>query len=151
MTARTIFFTVMAAFLVAMTIAMVFVFLAAAASAQEHRHGGGGGGWHGGRPTPTWGSGRGGGGQRHYYSGRQPGYRYEPGRGWFNPSAAIGGALGGWLWRQWAQPEPPVVVVQPEDKYYGPDTVQWCINRYKSYDPYTRTYLGYDGLRHGCP
>jgi BA14K-like protein len=79
------------------------------------------------------------GGQRHYYSGRQPGYRYEPGRGWYNPSAAIGGAIGSYLWRQWNQPAEPV------------RDVAWCMNRYRSYDPYTRTYLGYDGLRHGCP
>jgi hypothetical protein len=28
--------------------------------------------------------------------------------------------------------------------------MEWCMNRYKSYDPYTKTYLGYDGERHGC-
>lgn len=113
------------------------------APGQERRHGGGGGGnWH--RPTPTW---SGGGGQRHYYGSRQPGYRYEPGRGWFDPSAAIGGAIGSFLWRQWAQPEPEVVVVPQEPMR----DEAWCTNRYRSYDPYTRTYLGYDGLRHGCP
>ena len=85
------------------------------------------------------GYGRGYGGGRHYYSGRRPGYRYEAGRGWYDPSAAIGGAIGGWLWKQWNQPTEPV------------RDMAWCMNRYKSYDPYTKTYLGYDGLRHGCP
>lgn len=91
---------------------------------QGRRGGGGGDRWRGG--------GGGGGGPRygHYYH-QQP-------RG-FDPSAAIGGAIGGWLYRQWATPAEPV------------RDVAWCMNRYRSYDPYTRTYLGYDGLRHGCP
>lgn len=28
--------------------------------------------------------------------------------------------------------------------------VQRCLARYRSYDPATNTYLGYDGLRHPC-
>ena len=27
----------------------------------------------------------------------------------------------------------------------------YCIQRFKSYDPASGTYLGYDGLRHPCP
>ncbi|MBL8905841.1 MAG: BA14K family protein [Rhizobiales bacterium] len=38
--------------------------------------------------------------------------------------------------------------------YYGTGGydahVQWCLNRYRSYDPRTDTYLGYDGYRHRC-
>lgn len=30
-------------------------------------------------------------------------------------------------------------------------SVEYCIRRYRSYDPYSRTYLGYDGYRHRCP
>ena len=58
--------------------------------------------------------------------------------------AIIGGALAG----------PPAV-------YYGPpvyaappvagDPVAYCMQRYRSYDPGSGTYLGYDGLRHPCP
>jgi len=35
----------------------------------------------------------------------------------------------------------------------GPATVDsgYCIQRYKSYDPGSGTYLGYDGQRHPCP
>jgi hypothetical protein len=34
----------------------------------------------------------------------------------------------------------------------APDTdVQYCIQRFRSYDVATRTYLGFDGLRHPCP
>lgn len=28
---------------------------------------------------------------------------------------------------------------------------QYCLQRFKSYDPMSGTYLGYDGYRHPCP
>lgn len=28
--------------------------------------------------------------------------------------------------------------------------VEWCLNRYRSYNPRTDTFLGYDGRRHRC-
>ena len=31
------------------------------------------------------------------------------------------------------------------------DSVAYCEQRYKSYDPASGTFLGYDGLRHPCP
>ena len=31
------------------------------------------------------------------------------------------------------------------------DSVAYCEQRFRSYDPSTGTYLGYDGLRHPCP
>lgn len=31
------------------------------------------------------------------------------------------------------------------------DAVAYCMQRFKSYDPRTGTYLGYDGYRHPCP
>lgn len=34
---------------------------------------------------------------------------------------------------------------------YGDGAVQYCLSRFKSYDPYSGTYLGYDGYRHPCP
>ena len=39
---------------------------------------------------------------------------------------------------------------------YGPhyaanDDVGYCESRYRSYDPASGTFLGYDGLRHPCP
>jgi len=30
-------------------------------------------------------------------------------------------------------------------------SVDYCRQRYRSYDPYSGTYLGYDGRRHPCP
>ena len=33
----------------------------------------------------------------------------------------------------------------------GDDSAAYCMQRYKSYDPASGTYLGYDGQRHPCP
>jgi hypothetical protein len=33
----------------------------------------------------------------------------------------------------------------------GDDGAGYCMQRYRSYDPNSGTYLGYDGLRHPCP
>jgi hypothetical protein len=33
----------------------------------------------------------------------------------------------------------------------GADAIAYCARRFKSYDPYSMTYRGYDGLRHPCP
>ena len=35
--------------------------------------------------------------------------------------------------------------------YYGGDAVGYCMRRFRSYDPRSGTYLGYDGYRHPCP
>jgi BA14K-like protein len=43
---------------------------------------------------------------------------------------------------------PPYVVAPP---YVGGDEVAYCQQRFQSYDPYSGTYLGFDGLRHPCP
>jgi BA14K-like protein len=40
------------------------------------------------------------------------------------------------------------VVVAPDR---DDDAVAYCSRRFRSYDPDTGTYLGYDGLRHPCP
>jgi hypothetical protein len=40
-----------------------------------------------------------------------------------------------------------------DDGYAGggyDDHVQWCLNRYRSYNPRTDTFMGYDGRRHRC-
>lgn len=31
------------------------------------------------------------------------------------------------------------------------DAIAYCASRYRSYDPVSMTYLGYDGRRHPCP
>jgi hypothetical protein len=40
-------------------------------------------------------------------------------------------------------------VVRPGPVYS--DAVAYCMRRYRSYDPRSGTFLGYDGLRHPCP
>ena len=34
--------------------------------------------------------------------------------------------------------------------YGGGGHVQWCLNRYRSYNPRTNLFMGYDGYRHRC-
>jgi hypothetical protein len=35
--------------------------------------------------------------------------------------------------------------------YVGGDEAAYCQQRFRSYDPASGTYLGFDGLRHPCP
>jgi len=66
--------------------------------------------------------------------------------------ALIGGAIIGATRPQGYYGYPPgyyrPAYVQPS---YGGDAVAYCQQRYRSYDPYSGSYLGYDGLRHPCP
>lgn len=103
--------------------------LATPASAQ-HWHGGGG--WHGG----GW-----------HHGG------WGPGVLGFATGAVLGGILG-------AQPYYDDYAYGPyayDDGYaYGGYAIAgadpgYCAQRYRSYDPATGTYLGYDGVRHPCP
>jgi hypothetical protein len=43
-------------------------------------------------------------------------------------------------------PPAPVYAAPPAD-----DAVAWCMQRYRSYDPRTGTFVGYDGIRRPCP
>lgn len=45
---------------------------------------------------------------------------------------------------------PPVVYGRPVARTYD-DAVGYCMRRFRSYDPGSGTYLGYDGYRHPCP
>jgi len=81
------------------------------------------------------------GGHRHH---RYYGHRYRN-RGW-GPAAGIGFATGALIGG--------ALAAAPRT-YYGPgvtaDEVAYCSRRFKSYDPSSGTYLGYDGDRHACP
>jgi len=66
------------------------------------------------------------------------------GRGPNVGEAIVGGAIGTVI-GNWFAPRPAPVVVVPER------TMEWCMGRYRSYDPYSRSYLGFDGYRHACP
>lgn len=78
-------------------------------------------------------------GYRRHYDRR--GYGWGPGAG-FAAGAILGGALA-------AQAAAPRYYYEPAPAY--DDTVAYCMQRFKSYDPRSGTYLGYDGLRHPCP
>jgi hypothetical protein len=45
-------------------------------------------------------------------------------------------------------------LAQPRDVYVEEDSGSWhvrrCLDRYRSYDPYSDTYIGRDGYRHYC-
>jgi BA14K-like protein len=47
----------------------------------------------------------------------------------------------------YAPPPPPVAYAPPADV----NAVDYCAQRYRSFDPATGTYLGFDGARHPCP
>jgi BA14K-like protein len=95
------------------------------------------------------------------WGGRGWGYGGWRGRGWgwgapFVAGAVIGGALaapyyyGPGYGAYYGAPYPA-----PPPAYYegGPagDDVGYCQQRFRSYDPSTGTYLGFDGARHPCP
>jgi hypothetical protein len=72
----------------------------------------------------------------------------------------IGGVVGGFVGSQFQRPPPvyyppPPVYYPPAPRYYPPavnyDPVAVCIARFRSYNPETGIYWGYDGQPHRCP
>ena len=76
---------------------------------------------------------------------------YGGGWGWGVGAGLLGGAiLGSALAAPYYYPSPYYAA----PGYYGPppgDAAAYCMERFKSYDPRSGTYLGYDGFRHPCP
>ncbi|MCZ7642652.1 MAG: BA14K family protein [Pseudorhodoplanes sp.] len=62
--------------------------------------------------------------------------------------AIIGGALMAPGAPVYAAPPPPVYVA-PGPAY--DDAVAYCMRRFRSYNPHTGTYMGYDGIERPCP
>lgn len=95
-------------------------------------------------------------GGRHHGGGRHGhrGGRRWHGGGWsgFGAGLAAGAIIGGVIAAPYYY-ETPYYYSGP--RYYiedpGIDAEEYCIRRYRSYDPYSGTYLGYDGYRHPCP
>jgi hypothetical protein len=131
---------------------------AVAPAAETVRFGGGGGrvggGGGGGRVGGAGhvggigGPGRPGGiGPGGWYGGRWNGGYWRPGYG-LAAGAIVGGALGaGYGYDGYYGPD---YYGYPNDGY-GADAIAYCSQRFKSYDPSSGTYLGYDGVRHPCP
>ena len=131
------------------------------------RFNGGGGG------VPMVHPGGGGGPPVHFSGGGPPaqhfgggGYR-RGGGGGFIPGAVAGAVIGGAIasapYGYYGDPgyyyapgyydngyydQGPVVVAPVPE---GDDAGAWCMQTYRSYDPRSGTYLGYDGYRHPCP
>lgn len=45
----------------------------------------------------------------------------------------------------------PVPVYAPPPRAVPGDAVAYCMQRYRSYDPASGTFMGYDGIRRPCP
>ena len=90
-------------------------------------------------------------GRGGYYRGRGYGYRggyYRGGR----DAAVVGGVIGGLALGAaiaGAAAAPPPVVYAPA---YGAraDWIAYCSSKYRSFNPATGLYLGYDGQYHPC-
>ena len=87
--------------------------------------------------------------QYHGYGGGWHGGGWHGGGwGYYGGGFAAGAIVGGLLATPYYYGAPGPVY------YYGPppgDAVGYCMQRFKSYDPRSGTYLGYDGYRHPCP
>ncbi len=83
--------------------------------------------------------------------GYRGGYRRGGGGAGVAAGLAAGAILGGIIASQ-AAPA-PYYYGPPPARAYGPGdpAIDYCMRRFRSYDPYSMTYLGYDGLRHPCP
>ena len=88
-------------------------------------------------------------GDRHArrYDRHRHGYRYSHRRPGFDHY--YGGYYYSSPW--WIGPGIGFGITVPYVGYgSGSGHVQWCLNRYRSYDPASDTYMGYDGYRHRC-
>ena len=103
-----------------------------------------------------------GGGGGVYRGGYAGGYRHDGGG--FIPGAVagavVGGALASGAYGYYGAPDYGPGYY--DDQYYdggpvavmpdgGDDSVAYCMQTYRSYDPQSGTYLGNDGYRHPCP
>jgi hypothetical protein len=73
-----------------------------------------------------------------------PGYGYGPGYA-YAPGPAQGYVPQGYV------PQGYVAVSPYAGSYAGGDATAYCLQRFRSYDPGSGTYLGLDGMRHSCP
>ena len=87
-------------------------------------------------------------GNGRYY--RRHGYGVGAGIAGLAAGAIIGGAIAS---QQGYYGQDDYPVYQGDEGYQqnGDGYSAYCANRYRSYDPASGTYLGYDGMRHPCP
>jgi hypothetical protein len=82
------------------------------------------------------------------WRGRHGGYYHRHRRG-YGPGAEIAGGIIGLA--AGAAIAGAAAAPPPQAYYGGGDAVAYCMQRFRSYDPRSGTYLGYDGYRHPCP
>ena len=135
----------------------------AARGAVAHAPGGGGGMRAGGAGARGFSGG--GGGARFSGGGYRGGYANRGGGGAVVPGLIAGAVVGGALASGGYYGGPGYYASGPgyyDDQYDdgpvavapqagGDDSVGYCMQTYRSYDPRSGTYLGNDGYRHPCP
>lgn len=85
----------------------------------------------------------------HYRGGRY----YRGGNGGAVAAGVLGGlAVGAMIGAAAAAPPPPPPGYYAPAPVYGSggDWLAYCSSKYRSFDPASGTYLGYDGYRHPC-
>lgn len=84
---------------------------------------------------------------------RRHGYYRRGGYGWGGVGAglAAGALIGGAIAASQNPYYGPGYGYAPGPAYVESDSVAYCMQRYKSYDPRSGTYLNYDGNRYPCP
>lgn len=80
---------------------------------------------------------------------RWRGHRHHHHGGWGGGGAVLGGLAAGAIIGGALAAQRPYYY--DRGYAYGGDAVAYCMQRFKSYDPRSGTYLGYDGYRHPCP
>jgi hypothetical protein len=95
---------------------------------------------------------------RGYAGGQDQGYAAGAGVAALAAGALIGGVIASQnqgYYQVETYPvysDPSYVYSDPDQvEYNNRDSVEYCEQTYRSYNPASGTYLGYDGVRHPCP
>jgi hypothetical protein len=92
-----------------------------------------------------------------YYGGPYDAYAYDPGYGYapgysYDLGYSYGGPVNSYgPGAAYAYAPGPSYSAAPGPSYSVGGDESYCRQRFRSYDPASGTYLGYDGLRHSCP
>ncbi|MCM2294539.1 BA14K family protein [Allorhizobium sp. BGMRC 0089] len=84
----------------------------------------------------------------HGYRDYHPGYRRHHDGYWYPLAAFAAGAIIGGAIAAEPRPAPPPPVYY--DNGINPRHYQWCESRYRTYDPYSNTFVNYNGVRQQC-
>jgi hypothetical protein len=85
-----------------------------------------------------------------YYNGYDDGYYRNYRREEFWPGQVAGDVVGGAIGTAGAIATAPFRALDGNPSYaMGPD-MTYCAQRYRSFDPASGTFMGYDGRRHPC-